>query len=322
MVTFQKEQAVGCWLDIFRGLSIDIREDGKHGPCPLCGRDGTRGMRFIDTDGSGFCICSCCQEKGLDGWGVVKAKFDVDFVGAIELVSELYMSAGSLKRVEPKEVKVKTKEELLRMFGKGTRYKTGDMIDGYFKGRGLAARPDQHVWLCPQWHKETKKDHPAICSLLHMPDGQVGSYHRTYLDGHGGKLSGVDKKKMMSPKIVKSTAGGCVRLMDLGETTILCLGEGIETALAMSEIFEQPAWATTTAVMLKKWVPPKAVLDQVDHFIIGIDRDRSFTGQADSFALARRLVLDYKKTVNLAMPDKPGFDMADVVNGICGYIFM
>ena len=227
---------------------------------------------------------------------------------------------GGLKAVQPHEPNLKKTCDLRRMISGATRYQEGDSIDTYLGQRGLTARPNQNVWLHPGMiHPETHKKHKVICDLWYMPNGEVAAFHRTYLDEYGCKLEGVKQNKLMSPKTVKSLSGGACRLMDIGEEAAMCIGEGKESALACSQFMGgMPAWACTTSNLLEKFQLPERIADQVDHFVIPIDADRKFAGQKSSFELARRLRVNYGKTVNLIMPDKLGCDCLDIVNGACG----
>ena len=321
---WQKEEATGKWLSIYRGLGISIREDGKHGKCPLCGRDGNKGMRMVDYKGNGQCICTCSPD-GIDGWSIVQHVLNVDFGGAIDLVADLVKVSGGLKDIRMPEPELKTLLDLRKMFSGAKRYKTGDMIDAYLTNRGLSARPSQQIWLnSGLFHPETKKKHPAVCGLWQTQMGEVVAFHRTYLDGHGCKLEGVKSSKLMSPKIVKSLSGGAIRMMALkDDDDVLCIGEGLETSLACSQLIsDYPAWCCTTNVLLEKFELPEQVADQITHFIIPVDADRKFAGQASAFALAKRLRISYGKTVNLVMPDKLGCDCLDILNGKCEMIWI
>jgi len=75
-----KEEATGKWVDICRQLGIKIREDGKHGPCPMCG--GTDRFRFDDKQGRGTYYCNQCGPG--DGVKLVQQVVGIDFKEAME----------------------------------------------------------------------------------------------------------------------------------------------------------------------------------------------------------------------------------------------
>lgn len=301
---FDKEQVIGKWLSIFRNLGIEVDETGRHSKCPLCGREGTKGIRVTDNNGSGSWIC-CCGNG--DGWDLIQQKFSTDFKGAVEVVAEVI---GHSEYIEPMEKKKITSEDLRKMFIGAERYSEGDHVDEYLGARGLTARPEQNIW-CHKaaWHSETRNCHPAMFALFTDKNGMAVSFHRTYLDGAGGKLEGVDCNKKMSPALVDSLSGGAVRLFPHEESSVLGIAEGIETALAAYQDFAVPFWAATTAILLEKWVPPENITDVV---IVG-DNDRTFTGQAAAYSLAKRLVISFKKNISVYIPEITGSDWLDMV---------
>lgn len=334
MKPFQKEDAAGHWLHIYRAAGIAIDESGKHGKCPLCGREGTKGLRYTDTTGNGQCICTC-KPDGIDGWGMLQefhygSQNPENFKKALDIVREIIRVGGELKKVSPREKKLMSPLKLREMVRNIVPYKTGDMIDSYLTSRVIKARPSQRVGLHSGLvHPATKKLHPVMCGLWQMADGRVPGFLRTFLDNHGGILTDVeeDQRKLMTRKTIASNTGGCIRMIELGESRVLGLSEGIESGLALADYMgweqgiETPVWACTTANLMERWVMPPEVEEQVDCFVIAVDADYSFTGQAASYALAKRLRLK-GKCVNLVTPDKLGCDLVDIVNGKCGDIWV
>jgi hypothetical protein len=73
------------------------------------------------------------------------------------------------------------------------------------------------------------------------------------------------------------------------------VAEGIETALAAAQLFEQPVWAAISSAMLEKWTPPAGC----NEVAVYADNDRKFGGQAAAYALAHRLSRDFDVTVKL-----------------------
>lgn len=335
MKPFDKSDAVGHWLHIYRAAGIAIDESGtKHGKCPLCGRDGAKGMRYTDTTGNGQCICTC-KPDGIDGWGLLQefkwgSQNPENFKKALDFVQEIIRVGGELKKVRPREEKLMSPIKLRKMVKDIVPYKTGDMIDSYLTSRGILARPSQRVGLHPGlMHQATKKSHPVMCGLWQMPDGRVPGFQRTFFDNHGGILTDVvkDQRKLMTRKTIASNTGGAIRMMDVGDSTVLGLSEGIESGLALADYMgwgqglKTPVWACTTANLLERWVMPPEVEEQVDCFVIAVDADKSFTGQAASYILAKRLRLK-GKIVNLVTPDKLGCDIVDIMNNKCGFTWV
>ena len=70
------------------------------------------------------------------------------------------------------------------------------------------------------------------------------------------------------------------------------VAEGIETALAASQMFDIPVWAAMNKASLKEFIPPS--ICKTLH-IFG-DCDESFAGQAAAYSLAERMVRQRIKT--------------------------
>ena len=115
------------------------------------------------------------------------------------------------------------------------------------------------------------------------------------------------KPKKLSPSLVRKICGGAIRVCDITGKDKIGITEGIENAFAASKVFEIPFWAATTAILLEKWEPPR----QIKTVVIVADNDKSFTGHAAAYSLAKKLVLQYKKDVQVYVPEKVGMDILD-----------
>jgi putative DNA primase/helicase len=97
--------------------------------------------------------------------------------------------------------------------------------------------------------------------------------------------------------------GSAVRLYP--HNGALGIAEGIETAIAASELFKVPVWAALTESRLKTWEPPA---DVHTVYIFG-DNDENLVGQSAAFALAKRL--GQKRIVKVEIPPSLGQDWND-----------
>ena len=144
--------------------------------------------------------------------------------------------------------------------------------------------------------------------LASVQDAQGAvTLHRTYLRD-GRKLDAPDAKKVLS----SGFAGAAVRLAEATDDLAVC--EGIETGIAVFLATGRPVWCALSAGNLEKiWIPETVVS-------VGIygdnDADGDFTGQASTYALARRLMREPchrgRREVRPHLPRRIGSDWADV----------
>lgn len=79
-----QQMAVGRWFEIFSAAGIDVKENKKHGPCPLCG--GKDRFRVDDKDGRGSWICNQCGAG--DGLKLVDLYMNNNFKKALEFTAD------------------------------------------------------------------------------------------------------------------------------------------------------------------------------------------------------------------------------------------
>ena len=78
-------------------------------------------------------------------------------------------------------------------------------------------------------------------------------------------------------------SGAAIRLTAVSE--VLGIAEGLETALAASELFEVPVWSCVSAQGIESFEPPAGV----NEIVIFSDNDANFAGQKAAFARAEIL---------------------------------
>ncbi len=93
-------------------------------------------------------------------------------------------------------------------------------------------------------------------------------------------------------------------------TDILAVTEGIETALAVGQLTGLPVWAAISTSGIKTLVVP----DGVRTVVIAADHDPNGAGLDAARTLACRLIAR-RCTVKILMPDTPGTDWADTMEG-------
>ncbi|MCK4788895.1 MAG: toprim domain-containing protein [Desulfobacteraceae bacterium] len=301
-----KSRAQGRWISIFRALAIDVREDGRHGPCPACSPGDKKSDRFrLDRDSAerGTWFCSQCNPQAGDGISLVQKVMDIDFKEAMAAIAQVV--GGCEKNAVPKENRI-TSEQLRAMFDKAKKITGNDPASKYLESRGLKVFPGNALWYTPEcWEVETREKQRAMFGVFQMPDSTAVCIHRTYLSMENDKLD-IKSPKKLSPALVGNVSGGAIRLFPLAGK-ILGIAEGIETAIAAHQDLNIPVWAGVSAQIMEGFVPP----DEIDHLVVIADNDRNFAGQKAAYSLANKVVVQYKKTAEVMVPVKPGDDWLD-----------
>lgn len=287
----------GHWPGILLHFDLTERQlSGKHGPCPLCG--GKDRFRFDNKEGRGTYYCSACGPG--DGVQLAERLSGLDFPDLARKIESL-VGAVPLGAIKP-ERSTEDKLAAVQRVWRGAR-KLGDDDESiqYLRGRGVAL-PDlpmsirTHPGL--RYVDEDGVLHgtfPAMVAAVVSPTGKLVSLHRTFLSG--GKKAPVPTPKKLMPGA--SLEGAAIRLSPVSR----CLGiaEGVETALAASEVFGVPVWSCISTSGVESFVPPAGV----EEVIVFADHDENFAGQAAAYRAAHRLTLRGYR-VEVVVPDRVG----------------
>lgn len=140
-----------------------------------------------------------------------------------------------------------------------------------------------------------------VALVRNIETNQPQAIHRTAIDPDGNKID----RKALGP-----TGGGAVKLThDADVTTVLAIGEGIETTLSirgLPDLELMPLWAVLSAGGIQRF----PVLAGIEAVWIAADNDRSGTGQRAARALAQRLEAAGKEPV-IILPRTVGADLND-----------
>ncbi|MGB1951691.1 MAG: DUF7146 domain-containing protein [Marinobacter sp.] len=273
-----RDLAKGKWRGLLMQLGIDQSYlTGKHGPCPVCG--GKDRFRFDDKLQAGNWICSQCGSG--DGFELIMAVRDADFKTIAREVDQI---VGSVEEEKPRPKR--DPRRALRNIGKKLeRLSSKDPVSLYLRNRGIGGIPSYALRLHPRLGYFDQGNcigmHPAMVAKIENVDGQVESFHITYLTPEGEKAGVQSPKKVMSP--VNGINGAAIRLAPVAEH--IAVTEGIENALAVMEGEGLPCWACVSANGIETFKAPEGV----KWVSIYCDNDASFTGQAAAYALAKRL---------------------------------
>lgn len=278
-----RDVARGKWPGILAGFGLtDSQLSGRHVPCPMCG--GNDRFRFDDKDGGGTFFCSHCGAG--DGVKLVTLLKDWDFRTAAR---EVEQAAGVIQVGEiPKQQGEADKlEKLRRVWSESKPLQAGDAAMHYLAGRGLKLAT---VPGCLRLHpglpyydgdKLLGKFQALIAQVVDV-SGQGGlTLHRTYLS-EGKKASVPSPKKLMPGKPIN---GGAIRLGPVAEW--IGIAEGIETALAASQLFNVPVWSCISTAGIESFIPPEGVRT----LTIFADNDTNHAGLAAAYPTAHRLAM-------------------------------
>ncbi len=300
-----KSRCSGKWIGIILALGIEIRTDGKHSSCPICGpgNNGHR-FRFDDKAGTGSWICTHCGAG--DSIALVCKSLNIPFSEAMDKIKGVMGMAE--EKVIPEAPRVDPKIALTAVGKKSQRLSGDDFIMQYLRSRGIVMWPNNLRKTEQCWNSDVKKEMRAMLAVFSNQYGKPISWHRTYLDGI--KKADVPKvRKMMTA--TEQLNGGAIRL---AEPKNGCIGvaEGIETALSAWQLFEIPTWSAYSAALMEAFIPPEGVTKVV----IFSDHDDSgsyFAGQRAAYALGNKLLrAPYKLIVEVQIPDFVG-DWNDVL---------
>ena len=306
MIEFEtlKAETVGRWEGIYSNLGINVRDDGKHSACPLCGPGNNKHrFRMDDKNGSGSWICTQCGAG--DGVSLVRKFFNLSFPETLEKINGVI---GGCDVIKTETQAVDPKIALNKLWSESVELKGDDPVLKYLHSRGLVLRP-QNVRFCQNCYEpETKTEMPAMIARIQDSEGRPVSLHRTFLNGEG-KADIVNPKKLM-PGAGK-VSGCAVRLFSLKDPMmlpgVLGIAEGIETALACAQLVKVVVWSCLSNTLLESFQPPPGV----KKIIIYSDNDANYAGQKSAYVLANRLYNnDY--IVDVEVPDMVG-DFNDVL---------
>lgn len=300
-----RRQAEGRWDQILPSLAPDLKDAfdkfGKHVKCPVHGGQTEKNFRALNKPGfarDGAMACNTCGTFS-DGFAVLQWVNGLSFIEAVHDVDDwLNGSVRSLSAEEQAKLDAerarKAEAERKETAAKDARYKRNlnkvweesvPLSDpSALPGRKYLAKRGLHLTRYPvelRFHPAVVyKDEngkyrgkfPALIARLRLPDGTPSTLLRMYTNNNGDKLPWDDRKKMMSHPSTTSLAGSAIRLGPL--SPIIGVAEGVETALAATEIDGVVCWSCYSATLLEQFVPPPGV----QKVIIYADKDMSERG--------------------------------------------
>lgn len=267
------DPAIGHWKAILTACRIDPDAlTGKQAPCPMCG--GKDRFRFDDKQQRGTWFCNQCGAG--DGYKLLMFKTSEDFKTAKARIQAEYGGTAA----KPAAAKKDWRPILNNLWR--TADHDNPALQDYLRSRGLKGQ--QHAVLrfhprCPYTDGTRHGKAPAMLARV-FQEGKPVTIHRTFL------TDDVPSRRMMMPHN-GTLHGAYIPLGDNPTGKALGVAEGIETALAVLQTLcpNYPVWSCINAGQMEQFEPPKGI----DILSIFGDNDKTYTGQAASYSLARRL---------------------------------
>jgi hypothetical protein len=223
-----------------------------------------RSMRCGDltgwpASGEGSCIIHLSGERAGTGHD-----FAIDeHAGPIDLIRHvtglqgkaLFAEAARIAGVAPIEARRKPRDDKrqIERIVSACAPLAGSLAIRYLEGRGLRA-PDCPDLLHCNDLTDGNRQYDGIVAIVRDEKGErTGGILRIFLTDDGAAKA-PPGKKMLGP-----VAGGAVQLAPVGADGHLGVAEGVETSLAVMQIFGVPCWATLSTSGMKRWNPPANV---------------------------------------------------------------
>ena len=288
-----RERAQGRWKSVLTSLGIPAEAlTGKHTRCPK-DNSGEDRFRFTDREGTGSYFCQC-SDGSKGGMALLQCCKNLSYAEACRDVESVVGGA-----VETKIAPKKDPLPLLRKIQEQLR-PAGQPVIEYLSRRKLFTPSSirQIRWQYWDGTKSLGEFDVMVCRAYGADDAPL-TFHLTYLAG-GKKADVPSPRKIMTPvRPLLHNGGASIRLFPAEAE--MGIAEGIETALAASQMFDIPVWAAMNKASLKEFAPP--AICKTLH-IFG-DNDDSFAGQAAAYALAERMVRQ-RITTSVMIPRDQG----------------
>ena len=297
-----KLDVTGKWYGVLSNLGIDRQYlQNKHGPCPIC-LEGVDRFRFDDKDGRGTYFCNNCGAG--DGFELLQKVHGWSFTDCLDAIRPI-IDHTTFQPAKPKKDPTLALRKVAKM---STQVVHLGGIHDYLNNRGLSEYPEslREASLYSWEHGVKIGPFPTMLGLIQDSKGIGVSYHLTYTQ-NGMKLKGCTTRKIMPPK--GTITGAAIRLHEHEGT--ICIAEGIETALAASQISKLPAFSVMNAHCMATFEPPEGIAEVK----IYADNDKSYVGQKSAYQLAERLAAK-QIDVEVLISPTPGEDWLDEFNNL------
>lgn len=276
--------------------------------CPV---HRSRGATLALRDGERGLIAVC--HAGCDRREIIAALRRLGLIGtAAHDVACRPDPASKQRRAEADAADQRRRIDLARDMFESALPARGTVVEPYLRSRGITIPIPPSIRFVGMhtaygWHVPLGDRRPImIGAVVHLERGFVG-VTRTFLSIDGSARATLDPPRLFTGPV----AGGAVRLGELRPGVPLVIAEGIESALAASELAGWPAWAALSAGGIERLIlPPKA-----RDIVVAVDRDRTGTGEAAARRAAQRWLAEGRR-VRLVIPDRIGADPNDLLREV------
>jgi putative DNA primase/helicase len=321
-----------AWISTLMSYGISAEYlTGNACACPVCGGDDR--FTYDNKNGRGDWVCRKCNDgypMAGDGLQLIAR---ANRMGLYRLMCELDGGKPPSSRASPNQAAPAPKRKadpafvarrLDGMWASARPQAVGDLSMRYLQERvpGLTVGTSPALRLGMLEYRHEKKvlgEWPGILARFELPDGRLGTLHRTFLDpvkpakavivSPDGEI--LDSK--LNDMTLNPLAGGAVRLMSPVDGEI-GVGEGLETVYGAHMEFGVPVWNCLNRILLAKFVVPEGLGIKVVHIFMDFDdvdpKTRQSPGVSAGIVLAKRLRAE-GYTVVPHRPKLRGTDFAD-----------
>ncbi|TCK33423.1 putative DNA primase/helicase [Paraburkholderia sp. BL8N3] len=321
------------WISLLMSYGVPAdRLTGDACACPVCGGDDR--FTYDNKRGRGDWVCRQCNYgKPMAGDGL-QLITRLNRMGLYRLMREL--DGGPAPRATPVAVEAKAPKpkrkpdakfianRLSSMWDAAKPVSSGDLVMRYLgeriPGLRIASSPALRLGMLEYWHeKKVIGSWPGVLARFELPDGRLGTLHRTYLERSVPSKARIISTagEILDPKLNDLTLnplhGGAVRLMEPVDGEI-GVAEGLESACGAYMESGVPMWYCLNIGLLRQFVVPEGLGIRVVHIFVDFDEVDAKTGRsvgvAGGLELAKRLKAE-GFTVFVHRPRVRGTDFAD-----------
>ena len=321
------------WISLLVSYGVPAdRLTGNACACPVCGGDDR--FTYDNKRGRGNWVCRKCDNgKAMAGDGL-RLITRLNNIGLYRLMRQL--DGGPAPRAltgapvatapRPKRKPDATfiANRLNSMWDSAKPVSSGDLAMRYLGARvpglRMASSPALRLGMLEYRHeKKPIGSWPGILARFELPDGRLGTLHRTFLERSTpakARIVSADGEILdnkLNDMTLNPLRGGAVRLMEPVDGEI-GVAEGLETACAAYMESGVPMWYCLNIGLLRQFVVPDGLGIRVVHIFVDFDDIDPKTGKsigvAGGLELAKRLKAE-GFTVFVHRPRVRGTDFTD-----------